>query len=128
MDKKSNLRPMIETFEGVPFGKQEDADDYPFDDMIGRQCQVQIQHRPKDDGDGVWDNVTAMLPPSPGQNVTLFEEYIPMRKRAKEEMPEWIQDKIFFDVDDEGKIINPFTGLAERALGAVEEDDDDCPI
>lgn len=50
MHAKSSLRPVIEAWRGVPF--ESDAKAYAFDveSLVGKACQIQIIHKPKEDG------------------------------------------------------------------------------
>lgn len=108
MGEKANLRAFIEMWRGKPFATDQEADEFDFQKLVGQQCMIQIQHRPKKSGPGVYANITTIVQAPAGQKVEV-EDYTPMSQRSKEEMPQWLAGNVFFDVTDTLDPLNPFT-------------------
>lgn len=124
MGEKSTLRPIIEQWRGRPFTSQEEADNFEFQKLIGLQCQIQILHKPSKDGKKIYANVSTIVQAPATQKVEI-EDYVPMLKRAKDDMPEWLRNNIFFDVGSDLEPMNPFTQTTYTDESAATDPDRD---
>lgn len=102
-DERATLRKWLESWRTKPFTKEE-IEKFQMANVIGKACQVMIQHKPKPDG-GVWDNVTTILPAQKGpdgkilplppmKSPVLFFSIKKWDQAKFDALPAWLQDKI----------------------------------
>lgn len=97
---KSNLRKELESWRGKPFTAEE-ALEFEVGVLVGKNCQLNIAHRPSKDGSKVYANVVSIVPLGKGmvaqqpENETMVWD-LPTDGAITfpPNMPEWIQTKI----------------------------------
>lgn len=97
---KSNLRKELESWRGKPFTAEE-AQEFEVGVLAGKNCQLNVAHRPSKDGSKVYANVVSIVPLGKGMSPQKPENEIlvwdlPSDGEIKfpAGMPEWIQTKI----------------------------------
>lgn len=97
---KSNLRKELESWRGKPFTTEE-AQEFEVGVLAGKNCQLNIAHKPSKDGTKVYANVISIVPLGKGTTAQKAENPIMVYDIPKEgtitfpdSMPEWIQTKI----------------------------------
>lgn len=97
LDAKSNLRKVLESWRGRPY-TEEEAQDVDLTKLLGVGAQVQIMHKPKQNGEmkAVVENVLPLpkgvqMPPV---ETTLFDLDDPVTYSVFNQLPEWVQKRI----------------------------------
>ena len=97
MNTKSNLRKMLEAWRGRPYTDDE-AQDVDLSRLLGAGAQVQIMHKPKQNGDlkVVVENILPLprgdqLPPV---ETLIFDLDDPATYQAFNNLPEWVQKRV----------------------------------
>ena len=97
---KSNLRKELESWRGRPFTAEE-AHEFEVGVLAGKNCQLNIAHRPSKDGTKVYANVISIVPLGKGMTAQKPENPIMVWDLPSDgpitfppTMPEWIQTKI----------------------------------
>lgn len=97
---KSNLRKELESWRGKPFTAEE-AQEFEVGVLAGKNCQVNIAHRPSKDGTKIYANVVSIVPLGKGMSPQTPENELLIWDIPKSGpitfpvgMPEWIQTKI----------------------------------
>ncbi len=97
---KSNLRKELESWRGRAFTAEE-AQEFEVGVLAGKNCQLNIAHRPSKDGTKTYANVISIVPLGKGMTSQKAENPILVWDLPKDgpinfppEMPEWIQTKI----------------------------------
>lgn len=75
LNEKAALRKDLEIWRGKKFTSEELTAGFDVEQMIGRGCQVQITHRPSDNGK-IFANVTAVIPLGKGQVNPSITDYV----------------------------------------------------
>jgi hypothetical protein len=121
MDKKANLRKLVESWAGKSFPDNETAFEFELSSLLGRACQINIAHQAK--GDKTYANITGVVPLSKGQEkpnaeggLTLFDRSAADADDVYETLPEWIRNRIDAAIPEEKA--EPVTATEE----AVESD------
>jgi hypothetical protein len=125
MNKKSNLRKVIESWFGKSFPSEDAAGAFDFNALLGRACMVNVIH--KESGEKTYANVTTVMPVPggvPKPEVTGEPQYYSpddqdpgSLRAAYAALPEWIRKK----VDQQ---LPPDQGPESEAVGATVGDDD----
>ncbi len=98
LSPKANLRRDLESWRGKAFTADELAG-FDIKNLIGAPCLVQVVHKPKTDGSGVWANVNSIMKvpqemPKPDQEnpsaFFSFEEGTDLPERC----PDWVKEII----------------------------------
>lgn len=108
---KSKLRPMLESWRGKPFTKEE-QDEFQLINLLKKACQVQVMHNEK----GTWANITNIMPKSEGQSTdtenTAFTFDVEDPKQENFDLlPKYIQNKV--------------TGETNESAAPVEKTDEE---
>lgn len=96
---KSNLRPLLESWRGRPFTAEE-LSGFQVEKVIGAPCMITIIHKPKQNGQGIYANVSSVtaLPKGmqalPQVNESIHYEIEMKRGEVFQKLPEWIRKKI----------------------------------
>lgn len=97
---KSNLRRDLESWRGRPFTTEE-ANAFEVGVLAGKNCQLNVTHKPSRDGSKTYANVTSIVPLSKGVASIKPENPILVWDLPKSgpitfppTLPEWIQTKI----------------------------------
>jgi hypothetical protein len=97
---KSNLRKELESWRGRPFTTEE-AQCFEVGVLAGKNCQLNVAHRPSKDGSKTYANVISIVPLGKGQASQKAENEIMVWDLPTDgpinfppNMPEWIQTKI----------------------------------
>jgi hypothetical protein len=86
LHEKANLRRELETWRGRKFTAQE-TEGFDLEKLIGVNCQLQIMHSAKDEGD-VYANIQAIVPAAKGVvKIPIPSDYIRVCDRTKEAKP-----------------------------------------
>jgi hypothetical protein len=123
LHRQSALRPFLETWRGSPFTKEQ-LQGFDLQDMLGKACQILVQHQPSSDGSKTFANVASALPlakdakPIEPQNELIYFDMENPDMAAKAKLPEWIQKKI-------DGAIKPQKPLATAPKAEVVEPQDD---
>jgi hypothetical protein len=124
-NEKGRLRQMLEAWRGAAFTEAEIARGIDLFSLVGRACQVTVQHRTKPDG-RVFASVTAVAPLLTGMTAPVLsgEPMIFSRAdgRGVENLPDWLQ-----------KMLRSVAGSATKPQDAVfggsaDEPDDEIPF
>ena len=83
LHKKAKMRGVLESWRGKSFTDKELENGFDLSKLLGVPCQIQIIHRPRKDGDGIYADMSAILPkpagwtPKPENPLKFFsfEEY-----------------------------------------------------
>ena len=97
---KSNLRKELESWRGRPFTAEE-AQEFEVGVLAGKNCQLNVAHRPSKDGTKTYANVISIVPLAKGTKPLQAENEIMVYDLPADgaitfppSMPEWIQNKI----------------------------------
>jgi hypothetical protein len=97
---KSNLRKELESWRGRPFTAEE-AQEFEVGNLVGKNCQLNVAHRPSKDGTKTYANVISIVPLAKGTKAMQPENEIMVYDLPSDgpitfppSMPEWIQNKI----------------------------------
>lgn len=97
LDAKSNLRKVLESWRGRPY-TEEEAQDVDLSKLLGVGAQIQIMHKPKQNGEmkAVVENVLPLpkgvqMPPV---ETMLFDLDDPATYSVFNQLPEWVQKRI----------------------------------
>ena len=97
---KSNLRKELESWRGKPFTAEE-AQEFEVGVLVGKNCQLNVAHRPSKDGSKIYANVVSIVPLGKGMTPIRAENETMVWDLPKDgaitfppSMPEWIQTKI----------------------------------
>ena len=85
LSKKASLRKDLETWRGRPFTEKE-LEAFDLEVLLGVNCQIQVQHKPGDDGT-VYSNVVAVVPLGKGMTKVRIEDYVRMAEREGKGKP-----------------------------------------
>lgn len=55
--------------------------------LVGKNCQVKIEHGKPDTNGQVWPRITALAPPRPDQDIKPSSHYVRVKDREQEEVP-----------------------------------------
>lgn len=122
MNKKANLRKLIESWFGKAFPTEEAANEFDLKNLLGRPAFVNVTHTER--GGKVYANISTITsipasvekPVLRGEPIFYSESMDPAeRSKAYARLPEWLRKK----VDDQ---LRPPTAAAEA--GSTVEDDD----
>jgi len=125
---KSNLRKELESWRGKPFTAEE-ANAFEVGVLAGKNCQLNIAHKPNRDGTKTYANVISIVPLGKGVPSQRSENPILVWDLPKDgpinfppEMPEWIVTKIKGS-EEYTESQNP----SRRPTAAQEANQDDSP-
>lgn len=97
---KSNLRKELESWRGRPFTAEE-AQEFEVGVLAGKNCQLNVAHRPSKDGTKTYANVVSivplgkgMAPQKPENDILVWDLPGDGPINFPPSMPEWIQTKI----------------------------------
>jgi hypothetical protein len=96
---KSNLRKDLESWRGRPFTPQE-LEGFDVSKLLGAVCMLNIVHKPKADGSGVYANIAGISPLMkgitcpPAVMALLCYEVSMGRNEVFGKIPEWLRKKI----------------------------------
>lgn len=93
LSEKSHLRPILESWRGNKF-TQSELDGFDLEKLIGVNCQVQVIHNIKDNGD-VFANVQAVVKPAKGAPKLRVRDYVRVADREQESQAPPIEEEDF---------------------------------
>ena len=96
--KKSTLRPLLESWRGRSFTKQE-LEGFSLKNVLGKPCQVMVKHNQSADGSRTYANVISVVPAAKGTRLTPANEVLSYDHDVPdpavlEKLPEWIRTAI----------------------------------
>jgi len=83
LHEKSKLRPLLESWRGKKFSKEE-LQQFDIEKLLGANCQLQIIHNIKEEGQ-VYANVQAAVPPAKNAPKLRPEDYVRVVDRPKQD-------------------------------------------
>jgi hypothetical protein len=108
LNEKSNLRRDLQNWRGKPFTPEE-LKGFDLEKLLGVNCQLNIVHKPRTDGSGVWANVGAIMPLARGMaKMAIPDDYV--RRQDREPQPATVSspqtdalepDDVVFTSDDD---------------------------
>lgn len=102
MNKKANLRKLIENWRGKAFETEEQAADFDFKKLLGQPCLLNVTHDAKQDGK-IYANVKSANPlvagmakPAAKAPLLYYSDDMPLAEKsaAYQAIPEWIRGKV----------------------------------
>ena len=91
LHEKSSLRPILESWRGRKFTKEE-AEGFDLEKLIGVNCQIQVIHNVLPDG-AVFANIQAIVPAAKGAPKLTVVDYIRVCDRDRRDTPPEITDE-----------------------------------
>ena len=83
MNEQGRLRPFVESWLGVPFQDDNEAEGFNLFSLLRRNCMLQIFHRPSNKG-GIFANVETIMPLPANMPLLKAIDYVRVKDRPQE--------------------------------------------
>lgn len=127
MNKKANLRAVLDNWRGEPF-TEEEANGFEITKVLGTYCQLQVVHKKSKDGSKTYANIGAVMAAEQTDYRVNEDSSFSIDNpdmEMFESFPEWLKNKIAEAKEWEGQGDTPVRAGKITEAGDIEIDDVD---